>query len=266
MPEALWRDDGSVVELPPPSDDVVTQVLHRVLRQAKKDWADLDAAWAEDEYEVLQQRAIQERLGLPDPHLPLYRRRRVAVAQGFSLHADTAVHAHDRAGLERLGRYGARGPVAECRLKRLDDGRYEYTPKKGVAFSLTAQALVRRLVALIPPPRRHLTSFHGVYAPHAALRPLVTLPPPPTPAPPQLTFASFTSPEKKRKPRLDWATLHQRTFGIDVLRCPCGGRRSIRALHSTRKTAEDRLASLGISLPSRLLPPATAPPQLQLPF
>jgi len=143
---------------------------------------------------------------------------------------------------------------------------YEYTPKKGVAFSLTAQALVRRLVALVPPPRRHLTSFHGVYAPHAALRPLVTLPPPPTPAPPQLTFASFTSPEKKRKPRLDWATLHQRTFGIDVLRCPCGGRRSIRALHSTRKTAEDRLASLGISLPSRLLPPATAPPQLQLPF
>jgi len=38
---------------------------------------------------------------------------------------------------------------------------YEYTPKKGVAFSLTAQALVRRLVALVPPPRRHLTSFHG---------------------------------------------------------------------------------------------------------
>ncbi len=51
-------------------------------------------------------------------------------------------------------------------------------------------------------PRRHLTSFYGIYAPHAALRPLVTLPPPTTPAAPQLTFASFTSPEKKRKPRL----------------------------------------------------------------
>jgi hypothetical protein len=50
--------------------------------------------------------------------------------------------------------------------------------------------------------------------------------------------------------------------GTDVLRCPCGGRRTIRALHSTRKAAEERLTALGITLPSRALPPATAPPQL----
>ena len=269
VPEVLWGEDGAVVELPAPSDDVVAQVLHRVLRQAKKDWADLDAAWPEDEYEVLQQRAIQERLGLGDPAPQGRRLRRVAVAHGFSLHADTAVHGHDRQGLERLIRYGARGPVAECRLKRLEDGTYEYTPKKGKAFTLTAEALVRRLVALVPPARLHLTSFHGAYAPHAALRPLVTQPPPPTPASPQLTFASF-SPAQKRKPRLDWATLHARTWGTDVLRCPCGGRLTIRALHPTRKAAEERLASLGIRLPSRLLPPAhratAPPPQLQLSF
>ena len=120
--------------------------------------------------------------------------------RGFSLHADTAVHAHDRQGLERLARYGARGPVAECRLTRLDDGRYQYSPKKGVAFALTAEALVRRLVALVPPARLHLTSFHGVYAPHAALRPLVTLPPPPTPAPPQLSFAAFGSAREAAAP------------------------------------------------------------------
>lgn len=54
---------------------------------------------------------------------------------GFSLHANTAVRGNDRQGLERLVRYGARGPVAESRLRRLDDGRYEYTPKKGVAFT-----------------------------------------------------------------------------------------------------------------------------------
>ncbi len=34
-----------------------------------------------------------------------------------SLHADTWVHGNDRAGLLRLCRYGARGPVAESRLK-----------------------------------------------------------------------------------------------------------------------------------------------------
>ena len=162
-------------------------------------------------------------------------------------------HGHDRQGLERLCRYGARGPVAESRLRRLEEGRYEYTPKKGVTFSLTAEALVRRPGALVPPPL-----FHGVYAPHAALRPLVTQPVEST-----STSAATPAPAKKPKRQLDWATLHQRTWGADVLRCPCGGRRSIRSLHSTRAQAEARLLELGVALPSRLLP-ATAPLQLVL--
>ena len=176
VPEALWYQDGEAMHLPPPDEADVEAVLQRTLRQAMRDWENLDAAWAEDEYEGLQQRAIQEKLPLSEALVPSSRRRRVAVAQGFSLHADTAVHGNDRQGLERLARYGARGPIAECRLRRTSDGRYEYTPKKGVAFTLTAEALVRRLLALVPPARLHLTSFHGVYAPHAALRPLVTQP------------------------------------------------------------------------------------------
>ena len=269
VPEAVWQQDGTVVTLSPPSDEEVTRLLARVLRQAKKDWADLDAAWPEDEYEELQQRAIQERLGFLESPAPHSRARRLAVLQGFSLHADTAAHGHDRQGLERLARYGARGPVAESRLRRLDDGRYEYSPKKGVAFTLTAEALVRRLVALLPPARRHLTSFHGAYAPNANLRSLVTQQPAePTPsAEPEPGPGSTPAPgaaPKPERPRLDWASLHQHTFGTDVLRCPCGGRRSIRSLHSTRKQAEARLAELGVTLPSRVLPPATAPPQLPL--
>jgi|GEM_PF-3238809 len=75
---------------------------------------DLEAAWPEDEYEELQQLAIHERLGLPEPSPRPRRQRRVAVEQGFSLHADTAVHAHDRQRLERLARYApvARWPSA----------------------------------------------------------------------------------------------------------------------------------------------------------
>ena len=42
----------------------------------------------------------------------------------------------------------ARGPIAERRLRKLTDELYEYTPKRGVTFSLTAKDLVRRLVAL----------------------------------------------------------------------------------------------------------------------
>ena len=106
----MWQADGTVVPVAPPSDEEAARILARVLRAAKKDWANLDAAWPDDEYEQLQQRATQERLG----------------------------------------------------------------------------------------------------------------------------------------------------FGTDVLRCPCGGRRSIRSLHSTAKLAEARLSELAVALPSRVLPPATA--------
>jgi hypothetical protein len=268
VPEAVWQQDGTVVPVAPPGDEDVARLLARVLREATQDWADLEEAWPEDESETLQQRAIQERLGLAEQAPPLHRARRLAVLDGFSLHADTAVHGHDRLGLERLCRYGARGPVAESRLRRLENGRYEYSPKKGTTFTLTASALVRRLVALLPPPRLHLTSFHGAYAPNSRLR-VVVLQHPAASAPltPDSTPAPGAAPresKKKPRPRLDWAQLQQHTFGTDVLRCPCGGRRSIRSLHSTRKQAEARLTELGVALPSRVLPPATAPPQLLL--
>ena len=58
--------------------------------------------------------------------------------KGFRLHADTAVHANDRQGLERLCRYGSRGPLAEQRLSPRDDGRYEYRTKRGATLVLTA--------------------------------------------------------------------------------------------------------------------------------
>ena len=153
----------------------------------------------------------------------------------------------------------ARGPVAESRLRRLEDGRYEYTPKHKAAraFIVTAEQLVRRLVSLVPPAKTHLTSFHGVYAPHAPLCPLVTAPPPKPAA------AAPVSSKKRRRPsrRLDWASLHQHTLfrsqrrrpGFVRYRRPCGGRRRIIAIHSTRKAAEERLTQLGHQLPPRWL-------------
>lgn len=79
--------------------------------------------------------------------------RLLAMGEGFSLHAGTSVHANDADALSRLCRYGARGPIAEARLSRRDDGRYAYETKKGVTLVLTAQQLVRRLLWLIPPEK-----------------------------------------------------------------------------------------------------------------
>ena len=261
VPEALWAPSSAHVEVGPPSDVDVAQILARTLRQAKKDWGDIGETWPGDEFEVLQAQAIQAKLPLDLPKRR-HRRSRVAVANGFSLHADTAVHGNDREGLERLARYGARGPIAECRLRKLEGELYEYTPKRGVTFTLTAADLVRRLVALVPPAKNHLTSFHGVYAPHSSLRAQLD-----EPAHPAQTAAPKKQPTKAgkpKRPRLDWASLHQHTFGNDVLKCPCGARRTIKALFSTHKAAEERLTALGRPLDSRLLPRTTAGPQLTL--
>jgi hypothetical protein len=33
---------------------------------------------------------------------------------------------------------------------------------------------IARLASLVPPPRRHLTRYHGALAPHGSLRALIT--------------------------------------------------------------------------------------------
>jgi hypothetical protein len=38
VPEELWRVDGSVAPLPPPSADGITAVLHCVLHLARRDF------------------------------------------------------------------------------------------------------------------------------------------------------------------------------------------------------------------------------------
>lgn len=67
---------------------------------------------------------------------------------GFSVDASVRIAAADRAGRERLLRYGARLP-----------------------FSLE---LLERLAALVPPPRVRRHRYYGVLAPNAPLRQAVT--------------------------------------------------------------------------------------------
>jgi hypothetical protein len=129
------------------------------------------------------------------------------------------------------------------------------------ALTLTAEAMVQRLVALVPPRGLHLTCFHGVFAPNAGLRAAVMLPSPPSPP----TTAAATPPQKTRRPRLDWATALQRTFGIDVWTCHCGGKRIVRAVITRRATAQAILCSLGLA-PAPTRASAQSPPQLHLPY
>jgi hypothetical protein len=276
VPEGLWANDA-FVELPPPEPQDLEELLCRMVKQLASDFEGVAVDWPEDELEVLQNAGIQHRLALPQEEETRSSRRkpRLAVVEGFRLHADTQVHAHDRQGLERLCRYGSRGPVAEERLSLREDGRYEYRPKRGPTLVLTAAQLVKRLLALVPPRGKHLTTFHGLFAPNAGPRPRA-------PTPKEVTESSSAAPgsgspeaepeksartaegKRPKRPRLDWAELQKRTFDADVWQCSCGGKRRVLAVISSRRTAEEVLGNMGLLERRPRSPMAQGPPQLSL--
>jgi hypothetical protein len=91
-------------------------------------------------------------------------------------------------------------------------------------------AFLRRVAALVPPPRANLVRYFGVFAPNARVRPRVVPAPPPLAAPTEAASCPL-APEPVRSPRprhpIPWAELLKRTFQTDVLVCPrCGGTRS----------------------------------------
>ena len=277
VPEGVFAG-GGFMALPPPDQEEVEAVLVRTVERLLPLFADRQPPWPEDDFEVLQAKGAQLKLLLPEEPTP-GRKGRLAVVNGLSLHADTWVAANDRQGLARLCRYGARGPIAESRLSRRDDGRYAYETKRGVTLVLTAEQLVRRLLWLIPPRGLHLTNFHGDFASHAAARACVLLPVSGDEAGRSASAAGLekvpesvgTRPEAPedeprpgKRPRVDWASLQRHTFGCDVWQCPCGGRRRVVAVVTSARAAEEMLRNMGLWQPRPPLPPAQGPPQREL--
>ncbi len=142
---------------------------------------------------------------------------RHAHLERFDLHADRAVGAGDRAGLERLCRYLLRPPLAQERLARLADGRVVCTlahpwhdGTRHLIF--TPHEFLERLVAITPRPHINLVLYHGVLAPRARWRPpgppvragaASSAPPVPPPAPPPdpvATAPSASSPPSVTEP------------------------------------------------------------------
>ncbi len=187
---------------------------------------------------------------------------RCATLAEMSLHADVAVAADDRAGLERLARYVARPPVVTERLERLGDGRIRYRLRHrwrdGTSHLVfEPQELLARLAALIPPPRAHQTRFHGILAPCAGWRDHVV------PAQEQPGDAGSNPDPCLHRPQparagtwIPWAWLIRRVFAADALLCPrCGSRTRIMAAIRSPDAVAAFLTCVG--LPAR--PPPVAP-------
>ena len=148
----------------------------------------------------------------------------LANAGGFSLHAGVAVRANDRSTLERLCRYITRPALATGRLALTPQGRVRYTLKTPYRDGTTHVVFepldfIARLAALVPRPRVHLTRYHGVFAPHSALRAQITPAGRGTRKP---ATEHRSSAEKHRA--MSWAQRLKRVFKLDLESCAgCGG-------------------------------------------
>jgi hypothetical protein len=150
-------------------------------------------------------------------------------------------------------------------------GRLAYRMKRPAASGQTELVLeplefLRRLAALVPPPRVNLVRFFGVFAPNASLRKhLVPKPPKQLPSLPAVPPSPIPASTPAAKYRVPWALLLQKTFAADVLTCDkCGGPRRVVACVFSPTVAREILEHL--RLPARPLPraPARGPPQHEL--
>jgi hypothetical protein len=149
---------------------------------------------------------------------------RLAKYSGFSLHAGVAAAAHQRDKVERLCRYIARPAVATGRLALTAQGLVRYTLKTPYRDGTTHVVFepldfLARLAALVPKPRVHLTRFHGVFAPHSALRAAVT------PAGRGKRSGVIERSPAERHRAMTWAQRLKRVFRIDIGNCErCGSK------------------------------------------
>ena len=162
VPDGVFvpRESGVRFEaLPPPTQSEIERLLRvvrqRVLRLLENRGA-LPAQGPEDAQQAYPAHSLQQRLRWLELDVlrPPSKQPRCSFLEGFSLPANTHLHANDRQGLERLCRDGARGALALERLSRAEDGRIAWRMKRPLAdgtthLFFTGLELLRRVASLV---------------------------------------------------------------------------------------------------------------------
>lgn len=150
---------------------------------------------------------------------------------------------------------------------------------------MTPEVLVERLLALVPRPRRHLVTYHGVLGPAAGLRSRVVprwedavadAAAPETAAAEEEGAGRAIDALRRRRARVPhapgkrrrggvrrypWAELLRRVFEVEVLVCPhCGGARRLLAAITAPESIARVLSAMGLPCEAPELAPARSPP------
>ena len=153
-----------------------------------------------------------------------------------------------------------RPPLANDRLHILPDGAVRLDFKKPwsdgtTSVELAPLALIARLAALVPPPKRHLVRYFGVLSSHSSLRDQAV---PASTAPP----ASPAEPDKAKKTsrHIRWSDPMRRVFGIETLCTKCRAPLRLIALIKTEAPARKILNAMHLPSDIPQLHPARPPP------
>jgi hypothetical protein len=169
-----------------------------------------------------------------DPPFQDFKGTRCCYNDGFSLHANVKVFGHLRSAVEKLCRYILRGPLAKDRISYDGDGKVAIQLKKPYSdgtthLQFTAEQFIKRVIALIPPPRQNLIRYIGVFGARHSKRSVIT---------------AMASPKKvrgkKKSYRTPWAELLKHVFKFEMGDCEhCGTKlvliAMITSMHSCQK-------------------------------
>lgn len=203
------------------------------------------------------------------------------------------IEAQDRSGLERLFRYCARPIYAAERLSWQDEGKslcYQLPkplPNGQTQLRLKPEEFLDRLSMLLPRPREHRHSYHGVLAANARLRKDVVARAG-LPIDKQLKVnrgdvdtQPQPSDEQVKQKDTDrqkgfggfkgvvscWAMLLARIYDVFPLVCPqCGGSMRVLSFVTEIQSVEKILTHIHEPIEAPIMAPARGPPQAGFDF
>mgnify|MGYP003966953893 FL=1 len=153
-----------------------------------------------------------------DPPYEEFKGKRCAYDRGFSLHANVKILASHRSALERLCRYIARGALSQERIALGQSGRVIFKLKNPYRdgtthLEFTPEQFIKRVITLIPPARKNMIRYYGVFGARHNKRGEVT------------SRASSIKKKTNKKAiyRTPWADLLKHVFKYEVNYCDrCG--------------------------------------------
>jgi len=282
----------------PPTDEEIKKLVQtlstRIVRYLKKQGYfndDVDLATPEDGFDQtellpeLQAASVKSKVALGERKGQWIRRLGSAQYEnqhpkltgplcaqltGFSLHAAVYCAPWERGKLEKLIRYVTRPAVAENRLKLTPSGEVIYKLKTkytdGTSHLIfSGVEFVEKLASLVPPPRIHLTRFHGCLAPNSKIRSQI-VPKKEEPIPESAEPEGKAGDNKPKKTkRYSWAELLARTFNIDTKHChDCGREMKIIAAILEFKAINKILTHMKPPYEPPDIAPARLPTQMRL--